>query len=285
MMHLMAMAVALVAMQEGAEQRIRAAADALERAQQEFRMSLVELGPDAIPALEKQAPGPNRELVKQAIDEIKRLKEPIEKLIAQLGAEEISARDQATVELARIGRPAKPYLVKAQGQGNREVGSRASSILERRTIVKDLEQLRLLERLEISELRLKAMQTNVEKGITSRRDLNQARAALERSRRQAGRITKEAFLESVGKIAAEELELVEYQASQGTVGALEVLKARLQLLYVDLRLGKDVGEQIKKAFEEASPKIRLQVNRGLAGEVEALNQLLELTQDPNEGID
>jgi hypothetical protein len=285
MMHLAAMVVVLAAMQDSAEQRIRAAADALERAQSEFRMSLVELGPDAIPTLEKRVEGSNRELVKQAIDEIKRLKEPIEKLVAQLGAEEITVRDQATVELARIGRPAKPYLEKAQKHADVDVRSRAESLLKRSTVVKELEQIRLQERLEISTLRLKTMQLDVGRGLASKRDLMRARAGHERVRRQAGQITMEAYLQSVRKLGAEELELVEHEAAVGAIGSGEVLRVRLQLLHVDLRLGKDVAEEIKKATENASRQIRLEVGRGLLGQREALEQLLELTIDRTEDLD
>src|SRR5690349_21963706 len=103
MIQLMAVAMAWAAMQDPVS-------EAIDRAQKELRMSLVELGPSAIPELEKRMEGPHREIIKQAIEDIRKLREPIEKFLAQLSDQEESARDLATIELLKIGRPARAYL-------------------------------------------------------------------------------------------------------------------------------------------------------------------------------
>src|SRR5687767_14161025 len=115
--------VVVLAIQDATEERIKAAGEALDRARRDYRMSLVELGPDAIPVLEKRPEG------EWAVAEIKRLKEPIEKLVGQLGSFEHEAREVAMRDLLKIGRPARPYLEKSRNSDDAEVRSRSELLL------------------------------------------------------------------------------------------------------------------------------------------------------------
>src|SRR5687767_1733646 len=115
--------VVVLAIQDATEERIKAAGEALDRARREYRMSLVELGPDAIPVLEK------RPEAEWAVAEIRRLREPIEKLIRQLSSSEQEIREAATTGLLKIGRPARPYLEKSKNLEDAEVRSRSELLL------------------------------------------------------------------------------------------------------------------------------------------------------------
>lgn len=282
MMHLAAMAVALAAMQDPV-------VEAIERAQKEYRMALVELGPDAIPELEKRADGPQGQFIKEAIEEIRRLKEPIEKLLAQMAAGEADARDLAAIELLRMGRPARSYLEKARD-------SRAGAILGQdpfknrkpiHGVRRDLEFLRMREVAELQVLRVKAMHEEVKRGRATNIDLLRASREAEKWRYKVGGITRNDYLKSARALTVEELEWYELESARGKADALDVLKVRIQLLYIDRRLGRDVGEEINKAIREASRRIRA-VRHNFFGRdypSRVLDQMFMVCKDRDEDLD
>jgi hypothetical protein len=282
MMHLAAMAVALAAMQDPV-------VEAIERAQKEYRMALVELGPDAIPELEKRADGPQGQFIKEAIEEIRRLKEPIEKLLAQMAAGEADARDLAAIELLRMGRPARSYLEKARD-------SRAGAILGQdpfknrkpiHGVRRDLEFLRMREVAELQVLRVKAMHEEVKRGRATNIDLLRASREAEKWRYKVGGITRNDYLKSARALTVEELEWYELESARGKADALDVLKVRIQLLYIDRRLSRDVGEEINKAIREASRRIRA-VRHSFFGRdypARVLDQMFKVCKDRDEDLD
>ena len=285
MIQLMAVAMAWAAMQDPVS-------EAIDRAQKEFRMSLAELGPSAIPELEKRMEGPHRETIKLAIDEIRGLREPIEKLVAQLSAKEVPDQVVAMLELLKIGRPTRSYL--EQVPAGQIARARADWVLRQptlkplkqpTTLIRELEMARLRERLEIQTLRVRAAEAEGSRGKATTLDLIKARRELEKARYQAGEITLTAYLTFARDRTSEELQLMEKGMAQGTLTALDALKVRIQLLYLDRRLGKEVGEELKKRIQEASDLLRLRPNIGFGPELAVNGQLMVLSMDANDDLD
>src|SRR5262245_51218218 len=70
-----------------------------------------------------------RPMAKQKVDE--KLQEKIKELVAQLGHDDFSVREEATKKLAEIGRPAVPAVREAAKSNDAEVRMRARRILDK----------------------------------------------------------------------------------------------------------------------------------------------------------
>jgi hypothetical protein len=109
----------------------------------------------------------------------------------------------------------------------------------------------------------------------------------EKWRYKVGGITRNDYLKSARALTVEELEWYELESARGKADALDVLKVRIQLLYIDRRLGRDVGEEINNSIREASRRIRAvpQLFYGRPYPSRVLHELFTVCRDRDEDLD
>ena len=272
------LAIAMLVMQDGYEERIKAAGEAMDRARREYRMSLVELGPDAIPALEKRPEG------EWAVAEIRRLQEPIEKLIKQLAAPDHEAREAASAGLLKIGRPARPYLEKSRNADDAEVRSRSEILIILINPSKHdrLHWKRVAEHLE---RKLRFLETEYKKGLTTQGIIMKVRHEISKARCKAGFLPVADYLRETRGLLEEEMKQADQERARGLAGDFDVLRIRLRCLQVDRRMGKDVEAELNDAVLKSIEKYKVLTERGLAHALDVHDLMLKISADPDDDLD
>ena len=268
-------------------EQVRSATAAFDRAYQKFEQALVELGPAAIPELERlagTAQGPQKEAFRASIEQIKRLRESIEKLVAELGDDRIETREKATVELRRIGRPARPYLETALQSESAEVRARSKFLLIMIS-PRDREQARWATIAEAQAKRTALLDQQMQQGTVSSADLLKAKRELVKARHKAGQIPLQEYLKAAREFLERADNLAQVNFGNGVISRKDRMAAKLELLYVDRRLGKSVDKEIQALQMQWMELARFDKERGLLGEADLLKHLVAFLTDPDEDLD
>ena len=268
-------------------EQVRSATAAFDRAYQKFEQALVELGPAAIPELERlagTAQGPQKEAFRASIEQIKRLRESIEKLVAELGDDRIETREKATVELRRIGSPARPYLETALQSESAEVRARAKFLLIMIS-PRDREQARWATIAEAHAKRTALLDQQMQQGTVSSADLLKAKRELLKARHKAGQIPLQEYLKAAREFLERADNLAQVNFGNGVITRKDRMVAKLELLYVDRRLGKSVDKEIQALQMQWMELARFDKERGLLGEADLLKHLVAFLTDPDEDLD
>jgi hypothetical protein len=269
------------------QERVRDATASFDRAHQKFELALVELGPAAIPELERisaSAQGPRKEAVRASIEKIKSLREPIEKLVAELGGEKIETREKATIELRRIGSPARTYLEAALRSENAEVRARAGVLLVMIS-PRDRERARWAAIAEAHAQRIGLLENQMKAGTISGVELFKAKRDLLKARHKAGQITLQEYLKTARDFVERAAGAAQVNFRNGVTSWKEWMAARLELLYLDRRLGNPVDKEIEALQMQWMELARMDKSKGLLGEAELLKQLVAFLTDPDEDLD
>ena len=268
-------------------ERIRVSLSLFDRAHRDFEMSLLELGPAALPELERQSgplQGARREAVGAVIDRIKSLRGQIEKLVAELGHELVETRERASAELRKIGRPAHSYLEAALGHADAEVRNRAKTLL---VLIshQEREKIRWSSLAEAYAKRVATLEVQLARGSCTREDLLIAKRAWMKARCKAGQVSRQDYLKAARESLALRLELLEKGNKVGTVETSTLLGVRLELLYVDRRRGVATDEAIQDLQLLMAELLQSKRQQGRLNELDYLKQLAELLSDADEDLD
>lgn len=276
-------ALVLLAQAQDLDQRLKSAAEAFRAAQKEYEEALVELGPEALPRLEKLAASPDA-AAQRAIERIRSLRERIEKHVSDLGDSEPGVRERATKELRLIGRPARSYLDHARRSEDREVAERARFLLLALD-ARGRDRARWASRAEAEGRLVASLEERVKKGLESPGGLAEAKRRWLRARCRAGEISSKAYFQSARELAHVKLEREKKLHGAGVGSAEDLLRASLDLAYLDRRLGQSSDEEVHALQRRAQERLRGLLARGLIGEQEYLRELSAWMTDPDEDIE
>jgi hypothetical protein len=268
-------------------ERVRAASAAFERAHQKFEQALVDLGPAAIPELERlsgKVQSTQKEAIRASIEKTRELQEPLEKLIAQLGEERIETREKASAELRRIGRPARPYLEAALQNENAEIRAR-SKVLLVMISPQDREQVRWAAIAEAQGKRVELMEKQMKSGTVGGIELLRAKRDLLKARHKAGQVSLQDYLKGARELVDRAANLAQVNFNNGVITRKDHMAVKLELLYLDRRLGKSVDKEIETLQMQWMELARVDKARGRLGEPEMLKDLVAFLTDPDEDLD
>lgn len=261
------------------EDPLQRALDRYERERRELEESMVELGPAGIPSLQKLAD--RYEAAKSAIARIEKLKPEIERLIEKLSAEKIDDREEATLALMKIGRPARAYLQAAARSKDPEVALRARTIL----LTFQSRPQYWAARVEIEEQAVAETRARVERGVASETQLWQAELDLLAAKRRAELLDSKTYLKARREILDTRLENCVRLNEKGILPDTEVLRAKLHVAYVDRRLGADNAAEVRALHLEIAAYWERRLKKGMMGEREYLSRFAEFILDPDEDVD
>ena len=132
--------------------------------------------------------------------------------------------------------------------------------------------------------RVALLEPQVKSGTVSSADLLKAKRDLLKARHKAGEITLQVYLREAREIAERSANLAQVQFQNGTLSRKAWMAAKLELLYVDRRLGKAGDEEIQALQLQWMELARLDKSRGLLGEAELLREAVAFLTDPDEDL-